>query len=155
MKRSLAMAAWLLLAAVCFASGPTVAAVGPSQNDRAEQEVRQADAGRIKAMLASDVAALDRILADDLVYTHSTGAVDDKKQYLASIKSGDLTYLAYEPLEAKIRVYGNVAIINGRAQVKARSKGQDTSALLRYTAVYVKRDGRWQFASWQSTRLQQ
>ena len=48
------------------------------QDSLVVQEVGQVDNDRVKAMLHSDAMALDRICADDLIYTHSDGTVETK-----------------------------------------------------------------------------
>ena len=40
--------------------------------------------------LRRDASALNRILADDLRYVHGNASVQDKKQFIDSLKSGDL-----------------------------------------------------------------
>ncbi|HWC29542.1 MAG TPA: nuclear transport factor 2 family protein, partial [Dehalococcoidia bacterium] len=61
-----------------------------------EREVREADAGRVKALLESDLAALEALLGDDLTYVHSSGALDTKTSYIESISSGRARYLAMD-----------------------------------------------------------
>ncbi len=57
-------------------------------NEKAAAEVRAADDARYAAMIAQDFVALDRLLADDLLYTHSTAVTDTKVQYLAALRGG-------------------------------------------------------------------
>src|SRR5947207_14980942 len=44
------------------------------------------------ALTKSDVAALDKLYDETLVYTHSNGKVDTKTSYLAAIKAGAVKY---------------------------------------------------------------
>ncbi len=93
------------------------------------------------------------ILADDLIYTHSSGRVEGKKEFLGSLESGDTKYVAILGEEKKARVYGSVVLVNGRAKVTVNVRGQEQTFVLRYLDVYAKRDGKWQMVAWQSTRL--
>lgn len=115
--------------------------------------VRALENRRFEAMTKGDTAALERILADDLVYTHSSGTVDTKSQYIASIKSGDLKYISIQRDDVNVRVFGNAAVITGRALFKVKSRGQDMTVHARFTDVWIKRRGTWQMVAWQSTRL--
>ena len=69
------------------------------------------------------------------------------------MSSGALTYKTIEPRDMKVRVFGNTAVITAAAHITAVSNGQAVDNQLRYTDVWVLRDGRWQMVSWQSTRL--
>ena len=50
-----------------------------------------------------------------------------------------------------VRLYGDTAVITGAATIGLR--GQAAPFTLRYTLVYVKREGQWRMVAWQSTRL--
>jgi hypothetical protein len=43
---------------------------------------------RCRAMTGADMAALDRLFSDKLIWTHSSGHVDSKQALLAKIESG-------------------------------------------------------------------
>ncbi|RIV17954.1 nuclear transport factor 2 family protein [Fibrisoma montanum] len=133
----------IAVAPVAFAQSP------------AEKDVMNTEKRRFNALVSKDYTVLNQTLSDDLVYTHSNGIVDDKQSFIQSIKDGKLTYAAIDPLEQKVRLYGNTAIVNGVCQVKAVSNGETLSSRLRYTDVYVKKGNQWQLATWQSLRLTQ
>ena len=117
----------------------------------AEQAVRQVEDRRVKAMIDDDFAALDAILADDLTYAHSSGALDTKASYLEALKSGKTKYLTFDRTPSVVRLYGDTAVVTGAATLSLR--GQAAPFSLRYTLVYVRRDGQWRMVAWQSTRL--
>ena len=119
----------------------------------AEAAVRAAELARFKAMTAGDYAELGRLLGDDLIYTHSNALVDTKASYVESMTSGNLKYQSIEPRDMKVRVYGTTAIITAGAAITSISKGQTQNNQLRYTDVWVLRDGRWQMVGWQSTKI--
>ena len=119
----------------------------------ARQEILAADARRFAAMVQGDQKALDGLLADDLTYTHSSGHLDTKARFLESLKSGTLRYLSIQPSDQLVRLYGDTAVVTGRAEVKAHSQGQDLAVTLLFTEVWVKSGGAWKLAAWQSTRV--
>ena len=122
-------------------------------NQQVEQEIWQLETRRFEAVVRGDVAALEGILSDDLTYTHATGVFETKAEFLGKIKSGQLKYESFGPEDFRVRVYGPAAVITGIARVKVQVGGQPLSFRLRFTDVYVKRDGRWQMVAWQATRL--
>ena len=146
--------ALLFAASLSSAQPPTPIKTGTVPATAPEAEaVRSAEVARFKAMTTNDLKGLATLLGDDLVYTHSNALVDSKASYIESISSGRLKYVSVEPRDTQVRVYGTTAIINATAAVTSISNGTTASSQLRYTDVWVLRDGRWQMVSWQSTRI--
>ena len=131
-----------------------VAQALPAQSpDNMETEIRDLQTRRLRAMTEADVPALQRLLADDLIYTHASGWRQTKAEFLASIRSGELLYHSFTSDDLNVRGYGNMVLVTGRAAAKVRAKGQELNVSLLYLEAYVKQDGRWQLVAWQSTRL--
>jgi hypothetical protein len=93
---------------------------------------------------------MQRLFGDDLVYVHSTGVVDDKAGYINRQRSG-LHYRAMRRSNATMRVYGCLAVITGNGSFEWTQKGQDSTALLLFHSIWVKRGSTLQFVSWEST----
>jgi len=108
---------------------------------------------RIAALATDDLAALDRLMADDATYTHSNSVLDNKQAFLESIRSGRLKYVSLDHADQQVRLYGETAILNGTSKVLVLVEGKENRVALRFTLTYVFKDGRWQMAAWQSTRL--
>lgn len=119
----------------------------------ARQEILAADARRFAAMVQGDQAALDGLLAHDLTYTHSSGQVETKAQFQESLRSGKLRYQSAQPSGQEVRLYGDTAVVTGRADVKVTNQGQELALSLRFIEVWVKSNGAWKLTAWQSTRL--
>lgn len=118
-----------------------------------EAEVRAAQEARFVATVKGDLAALGTLIADDLIYTHSNAKVETKKEFLDLIKSGHYKYNAIAPSDLRVRVYGDVAIVNGVAEIDVVNAGTPAHLKLRFLEAWVKRSGRWQLTTWQSTRF--
>lgn len=128
-------------------------ATGHAQSNDPAEAVKAAELRRFEATTQRDYKALAALLADDLVYTHSSAAVDSKASYLESLTSGRVTYKTIQPRDLKVRVYGDLAIINGEATMSVDANGEAINNTLRFTDVWVKRNGQWQMTAWQSTRM--
>jgi ketosteroid isomerase-like protein len=111
------------------------------------------DRKRMQAMAAKDIGTLDSLIADDLVYTHSSARLDTKQTLIANMKSGATVYTSVQPSDVKAQDLGDVVILTGVAQIKVSSQGKQLEFGVRFTDAYVKRNGRWQMVVWQSTRL--
>ena len=122
--------------------------------DSATARVLAADNQRFAAMMRADTAALRTRLADDLAYTHTTGARQNKAEFLCTLASGQLRYRSIAPTERTVRFLGaEGAVVVGRSNMQVESGGQVLAFAIRYLAVYRRVAGEWQLVTWQSTRL--
>ena len=141
----------LLMAVAVANAQPTTTA--PQGAPAAVEAVKEAELARFKAQTGGDWTALDALLGNELIYVHSNTLVDTKASYVESMRSGGLKYTSIVPRDMTVRVYGDTAIITAAAHITAVSNGQAIDNHLRYTDVWVRRGGRWQMVSWQSTRI--
>ena len=118
-----------------------------------ERDIMQCDDRRFKAMVRGDLTALRMVLSDQLTYTHSSGRHETKAQFLASLTMGQLSYKSIIPEARAVRVYSGVGLVTGAARMEITARGQDAHFRVRYLAVYVKAQDRWQMVAWQSTRV--
>ena len=117
------------------------------------QTVIDLDRKRMQAMVAKDIATLESLLADDLVYTHSSARLDTKQSLIVGMTSGSTVYTAVEPSDVKAQDLGDTVVLTGVAQIKVTANGTPNAFGVRFTDVYARRGGRWQMVTWQSTRL--
>lgn len=120
----------------------------------AEGEIRNLEQQRFRAMEHVDVAALNRILSDDLIYTHASGLQQTKTELIGVLGSGDFKYESISADGTRIRIYDQTAVVTGRATMKIKSGLGEQIFKLCYLDVYVKQDGRWQMVAWQSSRVE-
>ena len=122
--------------------------------DSPEQaEVLRADDRRFDAMRNGKWPELEDSLADDLVYVHSTARVESKGEHVGNLKAGKPNYRGASPRERKVRLRGDVAIVNGVSDMHVENGGKEQRFTIRYLAVYAKISGRWQMTAWQSTKV--
>lgn len=130
---------------------------GGGANDRSGTitvaEALHAEDTRYRAQVQNDFAAMRRLFSDDLVYIHSSAAVDTKTSYIESMRSGAVKYRRMERGDVKTRIYGCVAIISGHATFEVTVKGEDQMVELMFHSVWAKRVTGVQFVSWQATKL--
>jgi len=112
--------------------------------------VREAAAGWRQAVMKQDEAALQRWLADDMLYSHANGRTQNKAEYIAAVTKGPSRYESFQDSDTKIRVYGKAAVLSGFVDVKLA--GTD-SYRVRTLEVYVENNGRWQMTAHQSARV--
>ncbi len=140
-----------LLAALLAVTGP-VQGVASGAAD-AEAAVRAAEGRRGQALVAGDVPTLEALLADDLVYTHSSGRVDSKATYLEPLRSGRTRYTSFQPADLSVRLYGDTAVIRGTARSEAQVTTGTSRTHLRFTAIWHRRADAWVMVAWHATRI--
>jgi ketosteroid isomerase-like protein len=117
------------------------------------EEVTTLNRQWMESYVRSDVAFLERHLADDYMSTFPDGTVLDKQGEIAALKSGDIALTEMTPREMKVRIYGEAAVITGRSVIKAKVNGRETSGEFRFTDVWVKQDNHWMAVASQVTRI--
>jgi len=117
------------------------------------KEILALEERRYAAMLAADMGALEPLVHEDLIYTHSSGVVDGKASWLESMRSGRTRYKSVKRSDEKVRVHGDAALVTGRATLEVEIGGQPKTLQLRYLNVWLKSGGGWKFAAWQSGAL--
>ena len=118
-----------------------------------KQTIKQLEDQRYAAMCAADAAALDKLLADSLVYTHSYGGADGKASYLDGIRSKKWQYRKIERPKENIQVFGDCALVTGQIRIELLSDGKPKTLNSAYTNVWIKGPKGWQMVAWQSTPL--
>ena len=137
----------LILAALA-----TATVFGGTPKPDAQKAVLAAEQAFVDAMIKADKAALEKLLADDLVYVHSSTKVETKAEVIQVVTSGSATYESIEFRDTNARQYGDVVVTTHKATIKTKQTGV---ANLFVTHVWVKQKGGWQFASRQASRLPQ
>lgn len=127
--------------------------VGDCSGTITAAEALQAEEARYAAQMKSDVAALERLFGDDLVYIHSSTVEDTKASFIESIRSGAVKYRNMTRGDVKVRTYGCIAMITGRGTFDVTARGQDMTLELLFHAIWAKRAAGVQFVSWQATRV--
>ena len=112
-------------------------------------EITELEDRRIEAMTKGDVQTLGEILADDLIYTHSTARIDTKSSFIEAISSGRSNYRSVEREDVKVCQFGDSAAVTGHAKFHVGDNRFET----RFIDVYAKRNGAWQMVAWQSTKM--
>jgi len=120
-----------------------------------EQELLKLEQDWANANVKADVAFLDRILAEDCVFTDAEGVVWTKAQSLAHLKPGGHVITSMVSDDMKVRIYGDAAVVTGRNTTKETLNGKDTSGQERWTDTWIKRNGRWRCVATHSSRIAQ
>ncbi|SRR6266702_4327276 len=117
-----------------------------------EAAVLEAERRRHLALVAVDLAELDRLFADDLIHIHSTGLVHDKPQLLRHIDHRR-AFVSVTRGWLKVRIHGDIAVMTGPMTNRMRAKdGAGEIVLDGFVTQVVRRsEGGWRFINFQLT----
>jgi len=112
----------------------------------AEEEIRQLNKAETDDFLQNDAKAIARLWSDDLVVTNPLNKFVNKRQVLGMMESGFLVITLYDRRIEYLRDYGNTVIVAGSETVKWGGRMPNAGKIenLRFTAVWMRQDGRWQ-----------
>jgi len=142
---------WLLGALVATALG--VATSGAVAQSAAEAELIQLEQDYAKALITKDRAFLMRYYAPDWrggnwlgFWTKSTmlKSLLDERYVVRSMKLRDV----------KVRVLGDIAIVQGVDEEVTSMRGRDTSGKWAFTDIFARRNGRWVAIASQTTKIE-
>ena len=119
----------------------------------AEKEVLAAMESWKNAMIAKDGAALEKLYAPDLTYSHSSGKNESKAEAISAVVNGKGKVEKIEFAGTTVRVYGNTALVKGKVTITNVTDGKPGVIELNILHVLVKSSSGWQMAARQATRL--
>ena len=111
------------------------------------------DKERMRAMADKDIAKLNNLICNDLVYTHSSARLDTKASLIGAMESGATVYTSVEPSDVKALDLGDAVVLTGAARISIEANGEPRSFGVRFTDVYQNQNGTWRMVAWQSTKL--
>jgi uncharacterized protein (TIGR02246 family) len=158
--RSLKTMASLLLC-IPLATSAQSAVATPSYGNEApaarrvsddERDIRQVLADWLTALQRGDLAALERIIAEDYIITVG-GRQLDRDEDLEPIRAGKLHFASATTDSVRVRVFGIAAVVTGIGAYRISMGEKSADVRERFTDVYVKRGGRWQPVASHSTPL--
>jgi ketosteroid isomerase-like protein len=138
----------ILIAAVIALATTSFA---PSQTKSVEQTIMQIEQEWVDAYVKRDAATLTRILATDFMDIDTEGKTQNKMEYIDLARNPVGTFESITTEHPKVRVYGSTAVLTGRYVIKGTNREQ--GEWFRYTAVYVKQQGRWRAVTLHSSAL--
>lgn len=130
-----------------------------------EQTVKGSDVGKveqqinvladqfIEAFKKADTSFMEKYFGEQFAAIHSNGQLYSKAQEIDNVKSGTLKWATVDTHERKIYAYGDSAVVVGLASSTGTVGGEPYSGDYRTTQLWVKQNGSWKVAAFQSTRV--
>ena len=123
---------------------------------QSKQEKELTDAIEIfkKGVVDADKNLLGSITAEELVYGHSSGKVQNKAEFVAEIVSGQpLDYTSVEITEQTITFSGDVAVVRHIYSAETMSNGTPGKLKIGNMMIWQKQKGKWKLLARQAYKL--
>jgi len=119
-----------------------------SNDPKAEKEILAVMETYKEAMIHNDVATLDKLLSDDLAFTHSHGEFQNKAAVLKS-SAPPQHILKMEFTNTVVSIYGKTALVKGRVDLWH----PDSVVHMDVLHVWINGAKGWQLVARQATLL--
>jgi len=150
MKKFIIILLFPVLAGCC--GGKQQPAVSPQTS---ETDVAAAVQQLMKAMTTADESLLLSVTADELVYGHSSGKVQNKTEFIAEVLSGQpLVYVSTELLDQTVQMSGDAAVVRHIFTAETKNvDGEPGSLRIGVMQVWQLQNGMWKLLARQAYRL--
>lgn len=105
------------------------------------------------AMIDANKSNLENAVADQLSYGHSSGVIDDKKEFVEKIVSGKSDFVSIDFSEQTIRISGKVAVVRHLFSAKTNDGGRPGEVKIRVLLVWKKQGKDWKLLARQAVRI--
>jgi peptidylprolyl isomerase len=155
-----------ILIAVLFVTFIAALAVAQSKGKRAggsragtcatcgEQGLLDAERQWAEALKNQDQLTLNRLLADNFIFTDDEGNVFDKAKYIAAVTQATRVE-SYTLDDLAVRAIGGTGVVTGRWTGKVTIDGKNAGGAFRFTDTFIRRGMRWVAVASQDTRISQ
>jgi ketosteroid isomerase-like protein len=107
-----------------------------------------------EAVMKSNTAEMEKLLADDYMAITASGTLQTKQQALANLRAGRMHFTTLDISDRKVRFYGSTALVTSVADVEGSTGDGELSGSYRYTRVYVRDEqGKWKIVSFEASRI--
>lgn len=96
-----------------------------------------------------DVARLEKLYADDFVFSHGSGKIEGKASWLKTVARTVYPSRAHDSV--RVELHPAVAVVKGKMDIRRKDKEKEAVYHLRYIRVYALRGREWQMISHSTT----
>lgn len=120
----------------------------------AENDVASAVENLLKGFVDADKDLLDKMTAEELIYGHSSGKVQNKTEFIDEVISGKpLDYVKFDLEGQTIKVVGKTAVVRHILNAETISNGAPGKLRIGNVLIWQKQKGKWKLLARQAYRL--
>lgn len=118
-----------------------------------EKQVLETVEALRKAMIDADKGTLEQLTADSLSYGHSSGRIENKKEFVENIVSGKSDFVTIDLSERTISITKNVAVVRHVLSATTNDAGKLATVKLKVLLVFEKEKSGWKLLARQAVKL--
>jgi hypothetical protein len=103
------------------------------------------------AVKSNDASVIDRIVADDFVFTTGSGRTFDKAELLDDARGGQVSYTHNEDSNRTVRVWGDMAVVTAKLWEQGVDHGKPFDNVIWFSDIYVRTPSGWRYQTGQSS----
>jgi len=130
-----------------------LASFAAAADKKAEDAVLAAAKDLSQAQMKKDQPALERLLAEELVYSHSSAMRETKAEHIKAVMKPNSRYTNISFSEPMVRLYGNTAVLITKATFSVDNDGKKADNHLSMQQTWVKKGTAWQLMARWTTRM--
>jgi hypothetical protein len=117
------------------------------------EAIRGLERDRFRAMVEGNGQQLDALLSDSVIYVHTNGKRESKRQFIDAITTGRRRYRQIEVQSQDVLPVGReTCVVAGRALIEMEANNGALLFPIAYMAIQAQEDGQWRLIAWQATR---
>jgi ketosteroid isomerase-like protein len=117
-----------------------------------EKQVASAVETLRKGMIDGDRTTLENIADASLTYGHSSGQIENKKEFVEKLATGGSDFVTIDLSEQTISVTGNTAIVRHNMAATTNDGGRPGNVKIKILLVWQKLNGGWKLIARQAVR---
>jgi hypothetical protein len=106
-----------------------------------------------RALEKKDSISLNRLMSDQITYGHSNGWIETKKDVIADLYNGTISYERIVTTQPEVTIAGNVAQVRSTADIWAKLNGENGIYKLKVLQIWLWQNGRWVLFARQSAPM--
>ena len=112
-----------------------------------EQEILTLSTDKFRWKTTGNIDAVADLFDDELVFVHLNGHISSKQEWIAELRAKRFVYNTIALQEAAAKVYGDTAVLVGKARFDVTMSGRKGTYHLVYTEVYTRKNGQWKLVN--------
>jgi len=126
-----------------------------AQKNNDQQAVSEASEKLRSAMISGDKAILESLILPDLTYGHSSGHIDNAKEFVEKLVSKQSDFLTIENTNQSIQIVDKTAIVRNHLYGKTADLGKEPGEVnLDILYVWSKTKGGWKLLARQAVKAE-
>ena len=107
----------------------------------------------IKALETADKGVLNSLVSDKLSYGHSSGRIENKNEFVASLVSGSSDFIKIDIADQSITELKDMAIVRHNLMATTNDSGKPGKVKLHVMLVWQNNQGHWLLVARQATKI--